>query len=204
MSEIKRKDLRVKLTIQNNLLYQAILEKHSSVLDFCRKRKKFAKRYACIYELLSFKVSPFTKNGDWREIVVDLSKVLGKDPTELFPAEVYEKMMELGSIKVVEVSSFDALPRIVQKEILALPAPVAQNPEFALIQQDKKAQIMKAVRRLRPVQRQVITLRYGLVDGKHRTYEEVGAIIGKTGSRVQQIIRRAEHRLKSILPKDLL
>lgn len=48
-------------------------------------------------------------------------------------------------------------------------------------------------------EREVLTLRYGLTDGKARSLSEVGAVVGRTRQRIQQIEAGALQQLRSYL-----
>jgi RNA polymerase primary sigma factor len=50
---------------------------------------------------------------------------------------------------------------------------------------------------LKDRERQVIELRYGLLDGRYRTFDEIGATLGVSGERIRQIERRAVDRLRT-------
>jgi len=65
-------------------------------------------------------------------------------------------------------------------------------------------EIRAAVAKLRPAEAKVITLLYGLSDGKTRTLVEVGAIMGVSDERVRVIRNQGAALLKSMLsdPRD--
>ncbi|WP_287157212.1 sigma-70 family RNA polymerase sigma factor, partial [Chloroflexus sp.] len=54
-----------------------------------------------------------------------------------------------------------------------------------------------ALDRLNDRERRIIDLRYGLVDGRRRTLEEVGRVLGMTRERARQIEAEALRRLRS-------
>ena len=56
-----------------------------------------------------------------------------------------------------------------------------------------------ALERLTDQEREVLTLRYGLDDGKVRSLSEVGAVVGRTRQRIQQIEAGALQQLRSHL-----
>lgn len=64
-----------------------------------------------------------------------------------------------------------------------------------------KDQIRKALFVLSPKQKLVIALRFGLMDGRERTLEEVGKIIGKTRARAEQIEKDAFRKLRPALAR---
>ena len=54
----------------------------------------------------------------------------------------------------------------------------------------------EALQHLNPKQRQILTLRYGLVDRQNRTFEEVGDILGCTRQAVSQQEKKALQKLR--------
>ncbi|MBN2542340.1 sigma-70 family RNA polymerase sigma factor [bacterium] len=60
-------------------------------------------------------------------------------------------------------------------------------------------EINKALEKLPPQEKQIIILRYGLLDGKARTLAEIGKIMGVSRERIRQIESNALQRLRSPL-----
>lgn len=60
------------------------------------------------------------------------------------------------------------------------------------------ADVHKALRELAPRERDIIVLRYGLDNGKHRTLEEVGRLVGITRERTRQIEVKALKALRQL------
>ena len=54
--------------------------------------------------------------------------------------------------------------------------------------------------RLNPRQQRVLTERFGLEDGKPKTLEEVGVLLGITRERVRQLETRALRELRTVAP----
>lgn len=71
-----------------------------------------------------------------------------------------------------------------------------------------KDQLHEALRTLRPKEERVIVLRYGLLDYKNRTLEEVGKIMNYTRERIRQIeakaLRKLRHPTRSKILRDYL
>ncbi len=71
------------------------------------------------------------------------------------------------------------------------------TPEELLMMQEGFAVDLEALlRRLKPKYRQVIVLRYGLIDGQALTFAQVGALLGISRQGVHQIEVRALERLR--------
>ncbi len=72
----------------------------------------------------------------------------------------------------------------------------AVSPVDAAEQSERRAQIDNALSALRPREREVIRLRFGIHDGVSRTLDEVGAEMGISRERVRQIEQRAFTKLR--------
>ena len=73
----------------------------------------------------------------------------------------------------------------------------AVAPEEAVAETLQREQIEAALNTLPEREREVIYLRFGLRDGKHRTLEEVGRYFDVTRERIRQIERKALEKLKT-------
>jgi RNA polymerase primary sigma factor len=143
----------------------------------------------------------------------DMAVRLGRDPT------VGELAKDLGW----DSTMVEDLQRR-RRHTVSLGAPVGQERETALeefiadspdwapdelaIRQLTKEGVLKAVRELPPRLALVLQLRFGLLDDRARTLEEVGNEIGVTRERARQIERQALERLRNTegvrdLPADL-
>ncbi|KAI5402239.1 RNA polymerase sigma factor sigB [Lathyrus oleraceus] len=80
-------------------------------------------------------------------------------------------------------------------EVLA--DPEAETPEEQLIKQFMKKDLEKVLDSLNPREKQVIRLRFGMDDGKMKTLQEIGEIIGVSRERVRQIESCGFRRLKN-------
>lgn len=73
------------------------------------------------------------------------------------------------------------------------------GPQELAEKADRNRILNEIVATLNPRERQVITLRYGLKDGKFRTLDEVGAMYGVSRERIRQIESKALNRLKWLI-----
>ncbi len=74
-----------------------------------------------------------------------------------------------------------------------------ENPQVMTlrsINQEAHSQIQNMLRILPPKQSYVITLRYGLNDGKNMTYQQIGDLCGISRERARQIETKAIKLLK--------
>lgn len=74
------------------------------------------------------------------------------------------------------------------------------DPEKETERRDLSREVAKAMRTLDPRERQILELRFGLEDGRARTLEEVGGIIGVTRERIRQIEEKALRKLRHPMP----
>lgn len=73
------------------------------------------------------------------------------------------------------------------------------GPQELLEMQDAKERLITFVNKLPPREMRVITLRYGLDDGKSKTLDEVGKMFGITRERVRQIEARGLKKLRQLI-----
>ncbi|MGB4549467.1 MAG: sigma-70 family RNA polymerase sigma factor [Syntrophales bacterium] len=78
------------------------------------------------------------------------------------------------------------------------------EPVEAISAEDLKTQLQDILETLSPREREVLTLRFGLEDGRPRTLEEVGQSFGVTRERIRQIESKALRKLRHPIRKKLL
>ena len=76
----------------------------------------------------------------------------------------------------------------------------APDPDERTTELQQASELARALDRLAPRMREVLTLRFGLDGGPQRTLEEIGAVIGVTRERVRQLEGRALRELRMIAP----
>jgi len=72
----------------------------------------------------------------------------------------------------------------------------APKPEETVLSKTLKDELEGVLRTLSPRERQVLQLRFGLQDGRSRTLEEVGRVLGVTRERIRQIEGKALKELR--------
>jgi RNA polymerase primary sigma factor len=131
-----------------------------------------------------------------------LMKELGRRPT----AEEIATEMGISIAKVRQLME-------VAQETLSLDMPVGKeeeshlgdlienpaslSPAEAAMTHDMKERTSSALKTLSRREQSVISMRFGLLDGKERTLEEVGDIFGLTRERIRQIEKKAMHDLRA-------
>jgi RNA polymerase primary sigma factor len=120
---------------------------------------------------------------------------------------------EIGVELEMDAAQIERLRRLAQQP-LSLDAPVTEDAtdmladhvgddtiEDELIDHHKQVlrrEMAAQLRRLPDRQREVLELRFGLLDGRSRTLEEVGKLLGITRERTRQVERLALERLRGL------
>ncbi|MBQ8281660.1 MAG: RNA polymerase sigma factor RpoD [Lachnospiraceae bacterium] len=131
----------------------------------------------------------------------ELVQTLGREPS---PEELAE-YMDISIERVMEIQK-------ISQEPVSLETPVGEEddshlgdfvqddhmpvPEEMATQAALKQQIVEALDTLSDRERKVLQLRFGLIDGKQRTLEEVGAEFKVTRERIRQIEAKALRKLR--------
>lgn len=130
-----------------------------------------------------------------------LSQKLGRKPTDLEIAD--ELDMDLKKLRALAQSARITKPKSLnatidenQTELGQILADDSASPSEFVASQETRAHIQSLLHTLSPKQRDVITLRYGLNDGRTMTYEQIGDVCGVSRERVRQIKNKAMKLLK--------
>jgi RNA polymerase sigma factor (sigma-70 family) len=130
-----------------------------------------------------------------------LSQQLGRKPSDREVAT--ELDMDLDKLRSLAQSARITKPKSLnvtidenQTELGQILADDSASPTDFVSSQETRAHIQSLLHTLSPKQQAVITLRYGLNDGKTLTYEQIGDICGVSRERVRQIKNKAMKLLK--------
>jgi RNA polymerase sigma factor (sigma-70 family) len=130
-----------------------------------------------------------------------LSQSLGRKPTDREIAE--ELNIDVQKLRYLAEASQLSNPGSLnitidenQTELGQILADEYTSPTDFLVETETRSQIQNLLHTLSPKQRDVITLRYGLKDGKVLTYEQIGNLFGISRERVRQINNKAMKLLK--------
>ena len=130
-----------------------------------------------------------------------LSQKLGRKPSDLEIAE--ELDIDLDKLRALAQSARIAKPKSLnvtidenQTELGQILADDSASPSDFVVNQEIRTQVQSLLHTLSPKQRDVISLRYGLKDGKTMTYEQIGSVCGISRERVRQIKNKAMKLLK--------
>lgn len=72
-------------------------------------------------------------------------------------------------------------------------------PDISVAKQLMRRHVRNLLSILSQRERQIIRLRYGIKDGKHKSLSEIGNLYGLSKERVRQLERRALYKLKQCL-----
>ncbi len=125
----------------------------------------------------------------------------GKEPT----AEEIAQVLGMSAEKVREIMKIAQDPVSLETPIGEeedshlgdfIPDEDSPAPSEAASQSLLKEQLIEVLRTLTPREEQVLTLRFGLEDGRPRTLEEVGKVFNITRERIRQIEAKALRKLR--------
>jgi RNA polymerase sigma factor (sigma-70 family) len=136
-----------------------------------------------------------------KRVTRQLSQSLGRKPTDREIAE--ELNIDVQKLRYLAEASQLSNPGSLnitidenQTELGQILADEYTSPTDFLVETETRSQIQNLLHTLSPKQRDVITLRYGLKDGKVLTYEQIGNLFGISRERVRQINNKAMKLLK--------
>ena len=177
------KDYRIKITIRNDRLLNAIEDKGiPSVKQFCTL---YQLNYNSIVKIISGKIKPLNNLGKPIRLVEQIIDILDISLEDAFT----ERQLKGFAKTNYEIS-------VAEKELKQLVNPV-KNQEQKIIEQDVKLKILEAFsKRLSPREEKSIRLRYGFGDEKEHTQHEIAQILNISHARVGQILAKAERKLK--------
>jgi RNA polymerase primary sigma factor len=133
-----------------------------------------------------------------------LAQKLNRDPTidevaneSGFPARRVEELLELVEDPVsleTPVGDGESLYADLIEDVHS------DQPDESTAKRLRSAELASALEHLNPRMQRVLSLRFGLADGKPQTLEEVGAGLGITRERVRQLEARALRELRTVAP----
>lgn len=136
-----------------------------------------------------------------KRITKELTQEHGRTPT----LEEIAKVMELTPEKVAEIHKISLDPVSMDGAISddsdgsTLSDFISDdrlNPEATTRERIKKDEVENVIDSLSEQEALVIRLRYGLIDGKGKTLDQIGKIFGLTRERIRQIEERATRKLR--------
>jgi len=177
------KDYRIKITIRNDRLLNAIEDKGiPSVKQFCTL---YQLNYNSIVKIISGKIKPLNNLGKPIRLVEQIIDILDISLEDAFT----ERQLKGFAKTNYEIS-------VAEKELKQLVNPV-KNQEQKIIEQDVKLKILEAFsKRLSPREEKLIRLKYGFGDEKEHTLYELSSKFKISVERVRQILAKAQRKMK--------
>jgi len=186
------KDYRIKITIRNDRLLNAIEDKGiPSVRQFCQLYKL---NYNLVVQIISGKVKPLNDLGRPIRLVEQIIDILDISLEDAFT----ERQLKGFAKTNYEIS-------VAEKELKQLVNPI-KNQEQRLIESDVKISIQNAFsKRLNAREEKILRMHYGFNGGKEHTRKELSELFNVSISRISEIIIKAERKLKHpSVSKDII
>lgn len=142
--------------------------------------------------------------GKLKKVTRDLTNDLNRKPTK---EEIAEKMgISVSKLRLVmkATQSTISLETPLNKKEEAsrigdfLIDNKSESPDSKVVQDSLTTELDKILSSLRPRERDVLRLRFGLDDGNKRTLEEIGQLFGVSRERIRQIETRAINKLRRL------
>ena len=178
---------RVVVRVKNNRLWRAIKQAFPLVLSQSDAAGEIGITGTSLGVLLNMKKSPISKIGKdrWTLQARRVAEAVGESPEYLFDPALYGA----GPIRAeVEVQ-----PRqLADVGLLALPS----SPDEVIGAREDQEVLDKALSKLPPRERRVLTERFGLDDGWEKPISEISDGLAVSTTRVRQIQARALRKLR--------
>jgi RNA polymerase sigma factor (sigma-70 family) len=135
-------------------------------------------------------------------VTADLTEAFGRKPTR---EEIAERMdvevarlarlreVPLNPAPLAQPHSDDREPDLLER----IGDPDVANPLRAMLDSERLERLALALRDLRPIERRVLSLRFGLDGGSTHTLDQTGRQVGRTREGTRLIERRALRKLRS-------
>ena len=184
------KDYVLEIKVKNNYMKTKMRERGIDTAAELARRTGLTQPAVSV--LLTLKVSALTKRGKWRQSLLKVAEYFNCLPEELVPPQHLEESLSRNTT-TLEVSRVD-LKKIAS---WAMQDKAVVDPLLLLAQGEAVEGVQNALGHLKPRERHVITMRFGLDDEPPATLDEVAESMGVTRERIRQIeakgIRRLTH-----------
>ena len=142
--------------------------------------------------------------GRLKKVTRDLTHELGRNPTkEELAAKMQISLAKLRLVLKATQSTISLETPLHTKDETSkigdfLVDESIEAPDTRVSQENLTEELEKILESLRPRERDVLKLRFGLQDGNKRTLEEIGQLFGVSRERVRQIETRALNKLRKM------
>jgi lambda repressor-like predicted transcriptional regulator len=161
-----KKDFNVKITVRNNHLLSAVVEKFGNGAELCRQAG-FSPSILAAY--MTMKLSPVGLSG-WKNTALNLATALNMYPSDLWPEHMQNVKLKTATAEV----ELDA------KEVRAI---IAGGHE---IDQIAAADLLDKISDDLPPRSKAF-MKWRIAYGSDATYDECGKLLGVTRERARQI-----------------
>lgn len=172
----KKKDVRVIVTVKNNLILLAMEDREIySVAELCRQMGT-SNLQGSMGRLVNMRMAARKKNGEWRFLALKLSIFLKRPPELLFSED--QQSSELETNRGYAEVGYEEIRQLTHR---------SDDPELLAQADELRTAITKTVSLLKPPYVTVLSMRFGLNGRGGKTLEEVGSCLGLTRERIRQI-----------------
>jgi RNA polymerase sigma factor (sigma-70 family) len=196
-------DLRIEVRFKNAVLVKAIEEAFAHLRKASYRGNPgilraaanlMGVRYPVLQDYCNLKLDPRDRSRDFKPSALAIAEALGAPASVLFPDHLYA-----GKFGRNLVADCDG-------ELLALSSPEARRlvSEEGPDQEATWNAIQKALSTLTPREEKVLKMRFGLDGYEQSSSAEVGAELGVTRTRIQQIQNKAMGKLRHPVRVDRL
>ncbi len=180
-------DLRLIVTIKNAVMLRAMERAGFETAMALARASRVSNQTVGVY--LNLKLAPMRADGTWAPSILRIADAHHCLPEDLFPPQFLRAALAKNRAER-DVSADVALAYVSGPS-----RSIAFDPHAAASQKQALTAIRDALGDLRPADRQVLILRYGLNGAEPMTLEEVARAMGVTRER----IRQREHKALRIL-----
>jgi len=190
-------EYRLKVTIKNNLILNAIEERgHTNLHNFCKSEKLQLNN---LYDLINLKISPIGVDGRFIKPAKDLMEVLGACPTDLWTEEQLTLKLQTNTVtKTLNKEKVDIYLSSGNSHL------ILENPANVFEKEDDKKLISQMLDSLSPRESKILKLRFGLGNTDEHTLDEVGDKFHATRERIRQLEAKALRKMRDPSRSNLL
>lgn len=190
----ERKEVRVSVAVRNNLILSRMEERgFKSVNELSIAAGISA---SVMGRLVNMKSSPLRTNMKWKNAVLKLAEFFGCLPEDIFSEDHINNVLDTNRAEA-EVNFVD-IYRFISEGIAE-----RMIPENIVFENERAEVISKLLSTLKPREREVIKLRFGLEGEEEHTLEEAGETLGLTREGARQNeergLKKLRHRSKRVL-----
>lgn len=182
-------EYRVEIKVKNNNILRKIEENgYKTVCEFCRLNDVVKNDVSDIGEFVNLKRSPIGRNGDFRPVVYRICEALLCSPEELFTDTQINTALESNkrTFQVNEAEMKFMLNNHVDQKLL----------EDIVSDEQKNKLTLDMLDTLKPREKKVIELRFGLNGNDEHTLKDTGKVLGVTQERIRQMESKAFRKLR--------